>query len=128
MQKNAHSILIIDDDSSVRTPLVKSFTREGFNILEAFDGAAGLEVAMAKHPDIILLDLLMPVMDGMTMLKKLRQDAWGKEARVIILTNDDSLEPMADALGEQAFDYLIKSNWKMSAVVTKVKQRLALQV
>lgn len=126
MQKNAHSILIIDDDSSVRKPLVESFAREGYDILEAFDGAAGLEVALAKHPEIILLDLLMPVMDGMTMLKKLRQDAWGKDARVIILTNDDSLEPMADALGEQAFDYLIKSNWKMSAVVAKVKQRLAL--
>lgn len=126
MPKTSPSILIIDDDSSVRTPLVDSFTREGFNILEAFDGASGLEAALAKHPEIILLDLLMPVMDGMTMLKKLRQDAWGKDARVIILTNDDSLEPMADALGAQAFDYLVKSNWKMSAVVAKVKQRLAL--
>lgn len=123
---NKPTILIIDDEPSIRTPLVEAFTKENFTIYEAPDGASGLELARANHPDMILLDLLMPVMDGMTMLKQLRQDAWGKDARVIILTNDDTLEPMADALGQQAFDYLVKSNWQMSAVVAKVKQRLAL--
>jgi DNA-binding response OmpR family regulator len=120
------TILIIDDEPSIRQPLIEAFTKENFTILEAPDGASGLELAKVNHPDILLLDLVMPVMDGMTMLKQLRQDAWGKDARVIILTNDDTLEPMADALGQKAYDYLIKSNWQMSAVVAKVKQRLAL--
>lgn len=123
-----HSILIIDDELAIRKPLAEVFAKEHFTVYEAPDGVSGLKTAIAKHPDMILLDLLMPVMDGMTMLKELRQDAWGKEARVIILTNDDTLEPMADALGQQAFDYLVKSNWQMSAVVAKVKQRLGLQV
>ena len=79
---------------------------------------------MTKHPDIILLDIIMPIMDGMTMLQKLRQDAWGKNALVLVLTNLNDVTQVSRALELKSFDYLVKTDWSMTDVVQRVKERL----
>ena len=117
-------ILIVEDETSLRNALCEKLTREGFAILEAKNGEEGLEVALREHPDLILLDIIMPVMDGMTMLKKLREDAWGKNAKVIILTNLSDNDKMAEAITQGTFDCLIKSDRTLEDVVKKVKERL----
>lgn len=117
-------ILIVEDEVSLRDALRDRLVREGFSALEARNGEEGLEVAFHKHPDLILLDIIMPVMDGMTMLQKLRQDPWGKDAKVIILTNVNELEKVSEAVGEKAFDYIIKSDEKLKDVVAMIRQRL----
>ncbi len=119
------TILIVEDEANVRTPLALQLTERGYAVLEAENGKQGLQITLKRHPDLILLDVLMPVMDGMTMLKRLRQDIWGRDAKVIILTNNDDLRQMADALGERAFDYLVKVNWTIASVIVKIQQRLA---
>ena len=79
---------------------------------------------MREHPDLILLDIIMPVMNGIAMLEKVRLDAWGKNVKVIILTNLNDAEKMADAVILKSSDYLVKSNWKIDDIVAKVHERL----
>jgi CheY-like chemotaxis protein len=66
----------------------------------------------------------MPVMDGISMLKQLREDTWGRDAKVIMLTNLDGEGKIADAIMWGTQEYLVKSNWKLEDVVAKVRERL----
>ncbi len=121
---NGKTVLIVEDESLLLQALVDAFSAEGFSTLGAGDGQEGLSVARQKHPDIILLDVIMPKMDGMAMLKELRTDAWGKAVPVIILTNLSDYRTVADALGHGVHDFLVKSDWEINDVVTAVKQKL----
>ncbi len=122
------TILLVEDEASQRKALAEKFTREGFSVLEAKDGVEGLAVALKAQPDLILLDIVMPKMDGMTMLKKLRQkNAWGKTVPVILLTNlsadsEDINKGIAE--NEPAY-YLVKSDWSINDVVAKARERLS---
>ncbi len=118
------TILIIEDEVSLRNALRDKFTREGFRIIEAKNGEEGLETALREHPALILLDIVMPKMDGMTMLSKLREDTWGKDAKVIMLTNLSDSEKIAESGEKGVYDYLVKSDWKIEDLVHKVKERL----
>lgn len=111
-------ILIVEDESSQRIALADTFVREDFHVFAAKDGSEGLVVALREHPDLTLIDIVMPVMDGITMLSKLREDVWGKNAKVIMLTN------LSDALEHGSYDYLVKSDWKLEDVVARVRARL----
>lgn len=119
-------ILIVEDDVSLHDILCKKFSSEGFEIFEAKNGEEGLKVALSKYPDIILLDIVMPIMDGMTMLKKLREDIWGANAKVIILTNLSDNEKIADAIANKSHDYLVKTDWNLKDIIAIVKKKLEL--
>lgn len=127
MSNTKKVILIVEDDTPLRNALRDKLTREGFVILESKNGEEGLAVALREHPDLILLDIIMPVMDGMTMLKKLRvEDEWGKTVPVIILTNltSDSNQRVRDVFETEPAYYLVKSDWKIEDLVAKVRERL----
>ena len=127
-QTTKQSILIVEDEIPELNTLRDKLTREGFAILEAKNGEEGLEVALREHPDLILLDIIMPVMDGMTMLKKLRsKNEWGKTVPVIILTNLTSADGQRnqDVTEFEPAYYLVKTDWKIEDVVAKVRERLA---
>lgn len=123
MLKNK-KIAIIEDDPSLLAALHDKFESEGFSIFTANNGREGLEVIQKNNPDIVLLDIIMPVMDGLTMLKELRKTEVGKKLPVIILTNLNDAESMSESLSDGAFDFLVKSNWKIQEVVDKVKEKL----
>ena len=126
-QSKKHTILVVEDEASLLMALVDKFTREGFSVLEAKNGEEGLESALKNHPDMILLDIVMPRMDGMTMLKKMRAvNAWGKQVPVIILTNLTSADDgrMRDMVQTEPAYYLVKTDWKIEDVVAKVRDRL----
>jgi len=120
-------LLVVEDESSARKAMFEKFTREGFEVVMAFNGEDGLEQAKKIHPDLILLDIIMPKMDGITMLEKLRDDGeWGKQVPVIILSNitlenEEKAKKISD-LGAEC--YLIKADWKISDVVEKVRMTL----
>lgn len=120
-------ILVVEDEGPQLKALTEQFTREGFFVLQAKNGEEGFKMALKELPDIILLDILMPKMDGMTMLKKLRQEnAWGKSVPVIVLTNlnpDPKEINEAIAEDEPAY-YLIKSDVSLSELLEKVKEIL----
>ena len=89
------------------------------------NGEVGLERALKERPDLILLDIIMPVMDGMTMLAKLRTDKWGKDVPVIMLTNLNNSEDVEEASKHGVYDYLVKSNWRLEDVIGKVREALS---
>ena len=122
------TILIIEDELPMLKALSDKFTLEGFEILEAKDGAEGLKVATSKKPNLIILDIFMPVMDGKTMFEKLRQDDWGKTVPVIILTNLNPDDKTLDELMKNGPSYyFIKSKWKLEELVEKVKKELEVE-
>ena len=124
IQAKKQSILIVDDEVSLRNALSDKLRHEGFIVLEAKNGEEGLNVALRDHPDLILLDIVMPVTDGITMLKNLREDEWGRDVKVIMLTNLDGNGKVADAIIWGTQDYLVKSDWKLEDVVAKIRKRL----
>jgi len=128
MEKSKSKILIVEDEQDLLEALVDKFTREGFKTLEARNGEEGLERALKEHPDLILLDIVMPKMDGMTMLKNLREDAWGKNVPVVLLTNLSATDVkiVRGVVEHEPSYYLVKSDWKIEDVVGKVRETLGL--
>ena len=123
------TILIVEDEKSLRDAIADILRLKNFLPLEAKDGREGVEIALAKHPHLILLDLIMPEMDGMTALKKIREDAWGKKVPVIILTNLSATKEqlVEDMVTHKPMHYLIKSEWKLHDVVQKIEEILETQ-
>ncbi|MFH1426514.1 MAG: response regulator [Candidatus Kerfeldbacteria bacterium] len=121
------TILIVEDDPFILEASTEKLSREGFTILQAKDGVQGLDMSMNQKPDLILLDILMPNMDGLEMLNRLRQDESGKNAHVIIITNliKDESEREARRLGVD--DYIIKANWSLGELTRKVKSVLGVE-
>jgi len=122
--KTQKTILIIEDEKSLRGAIVDILRLKNFLTLEAKNGKEGVEMALSKHPDLILLDLIMPEMDGMTALKKIREDTWGETAPVIILTNLSAINGNVedDAIAHRPTHYLIKSDWKLHDIVKKIEE------
>jgi DNA-binding response OmpR family regulator len=120
-------ILIVEDELPLLQALIDKFNKKGFTVVIAKNGDEGLASAFQEHPDLILLDLVMPRMGGMTMLERLRLDAWGKDVPVIILTNLSDNEAVSEAAKEFVFDYLVKADWKIDNIVEKVKEKLGVK-
>ncbi len=126
MANENHKILIIEDEALMAAALKKKLESEGFQTLWANDGSEGLKIALDKHPDLILLDIVLPTMDGMTVLSKLREDAWGKDVPVIILSNLSSAATIEKGKEKGVNTYLVKTDWKLSEVIQKVKHELGM--
>ena len=124
--KTEKTILIVEDEKSIRDAVVTVLQANGFLPIEAKNGIDGVELALSKHPDLILLDLIMPEMDGMTALTKIRKDSWGATVPVIILTNlsANNEQLVEDMVTHTPMHYLVKSDWKIHDVVKKIEEIL----
>ena len=127
MEQHGKKVLLIEDDAAMRTALSEALTSSGMTVVEGTDGDTGLVLALKEHPDIILLDLLMPNMGGIGFLGGLRKDEWGKQVPVIVLTNLNSMQAVAEAFEHGSYDYLVKANVTLAEVVAKIKERLAIE-
>jgi CheY-like chemotaxis protein len=117
-------VLVVDDEVFLARVLRDRLALEGFAVERAADGEEGLDKAFSIRPDIILLDLVMPKMDGITMLKKLRDDPRGKEVPVIVLSNLNNAQLIDQSLAGGAQEFLVKVNNSLDDVVRIVKKRL----
>lgn len=129
MEKLNKKILVVDDEAALRKALAVKLNSSGFEAIEAGDGQEGIEKALTEHPDLILLDIMMPKMDGKGVMARLHADSWGKGVPVIFLTNLNdpvTVAEVSEASGANAtmFDYLVKSDWKLEEVIEKIKKRL----
>lgn len=120
------TILVVEDERDLREAIADFLRMKKYIPLEAKNGREGVEMALAKHPELILLDLIMPEMDGMTALKKIREDAWGANVPVIILTNLSATNEqlVEDMVTHKPMHYLIKSDWKLHDVIAKIEKIL----
>jgi DNA-binding response OmpR family regulator len=124
---NGIKVLIVEDEAPLRGAMSDILGFEGFTVFQAKNGQEGLDIALREHPAIILLDIVMPVMDGLTMLEKLRQDEmYGKSAAVILLTNINDPDKVAQATEAGSYDFLVKSDWHIEDVVKKIKGKLGI--
>jgi CheY-like chemotaxis protein len=117
-------ILVIEDEPDIREAIAETLTDAGFTVFTAENGAQGIEIAFAEHPDLILLDIIMPIMDGHATLAKLRQDPWGKTAKVVMLTSMEDAKNIAEAHEEHIEDYIIKVHNSLEEILKKTKRVL----
>jgi DNA-binding response OmpR family regulator len=128
MELTGKKILVVEEDAALSTALHDTLVGAGFAVYRASNGLDGLLVASQERPDLILLDIMMPVMNGWEMLEKLRgKDDWGKCVPVIILTNlsageDAQIRRIAE-LGPSFF--MEKASWTMDGIVGKVQEVLS---
>lgn len=114
-------ILVIEDDRFLRKAAEAALRRQGYSVLTAPDGETGLQVARAEHPDLVLLDLIMPGMQGFEVLKLLKEDASTTSIPVIILSNLGQDSDVKAALEAGAVDYLVKANLALEMLVERVR-------
>ncbi|MEK7452400.1 MAG: response regulator [Patescibacteria group bacterium] len=118
-------ILICEDEPLIQSVYHKYLAQQGYEILTANNGKIGLKIAKEKHPDLILLDILMPVMDGLTTLRELRKDAWGKNANVLVLTNLSMADDQQYTKNYGVKGFLIKADHSLKQVGEIIKTVLA---
>src|SRR3989344_1953875 len=114
-------ILIIEDDKFLRDLISQKLQHDGFAVKEATDGESGLEAALQDPPDLILLDLILPRLDGFAVLEKIKKDEKLKKTPVLVLSNLGQKDDVSRAILLGAEDFLIKSNFTLGEVVEKIK-------
>lgn len=116
-------ILVVEDELAYLKLLNSQLTEKGYTVIEAMNGKKGLEKAKSENPDLILLDIRLPVMDGMAMLAQLRKEEVGKKTKVIILTNlepDDKI--IKEVVQDQPSYYFVKSDIQFDNLFEKIKE------
>ncbi|MDO8516240.1 MAG: response regulator [bacterium] len=115
------TILVIEDDALTLKAMIDELAHHEYVVLGAEDGTRGLEIALQKKPDLILLDILLPKMDGRDVMQKLREDEWGKNVPVIFLTNMDPDDAMIkEIVKTKPAYYLKKSDWTLVNIAEKI--------
>lgn len=118
-------ILIVEDDPLMSRMYQKIFTFEGHEVVLAYNGEEGLERAVKDKPTIILLDVMMPKMNGLQLLEKLKMDPTTKTIPVVMLTNLAGQQDAETAIAKGAVKYIIKSEYEPKQIVNMVKEILA---
>ncbi len=114
-------ILVVEDDRFLRKAAEAALRRQGFTVLVASDGEEGLRLARSELPDLVLLDLIMPGLQGFEVLKLLKEDATTSAIPVIILSNLGQDSDVKKAMEAGAVDYLVKANLALDTLVARVK-------
>ncbi|MCX6760767.1 MAG: response regulator [Candidatus Nealsonbacteria bacterium] len=120
----AKTILIIEDDQFLRELMVRKIVSEGFNCLESETGEGGIEKIKKEKPDLVLLDIVLPGIDGIEVLKKIKEDPDVKSIPVVILSNLAGPEEIERGLNLGAADYLIKAHLTPREIIEKAKEFL----
>ncbi len=117
-------VLVIDDEQDVREAVVSTLSYEGISVLSADRGDAGILLAEKERPDLILLDIAMPEKNGIQTLAEIKATDWGLETDVIMMTNLDDMEMMAQAIQNGSNEYVLKKDMSIQDLVKKVKAHL----
>jgi DNA-binding response OmpR family regulator len=120
-KRTAKKILIIEDEIALQHVLRDKLREAGYDVLIASDGEEGLVLALAEHPNLILLDIVMPKVGGLAMLRTLRADVWGKNAHVFILTNVHGSDEKSESINQHVAKYFVKSDINLEDLLWSVK-------
>lgn len=117
-------ILIIEDDKFLRELITRKLQSENFEMVSAMDGESGLELAAKERPDIVLLDLILPGIDGFEVLSKIKGNEAISSIPVIILSNLGQKDDIEKGMNLGAVDYLVKAHFTPNEIVEKIRQVL----
>lgn len=127
MAKKNKTILLVEDDTMIGSIYKAKFEADGFNVLIALDGASGLALAKKEKPDIIMLDVILPGLDGFSVLEEVKKDKTTKNIPVIMLTNLGTEDDKAKGHKMGALDYLVKASLTPGQVSDIIKKALGTQ-
>lgn len=119
------TILVVEDESALQKALSDVLTQEGFGVVQALDGETGLRLAEDRKPSLILLDLILPKMNGFEVLEALKKNSETRVIPVIVLTNLEDMKNIQKAVDLGATTYLVKANYSLEEVLEKVKNTVA---
>lgn len=117
-------IVFIEDETTLQKMLTAALKEVGYSVVAASDGEAGLAAVRAENPDLVLLDLILPKMDGFTVLREIKKDEATARIPVIVLTNLESAEDVGKVVALGATTYLVKANYDLPDIVAKIKEVL----
>lgn len=118
------SVLVIEDSPYLAESLADMLDIRGYNAILAPNGREGVMEAIEKKPDLILLDIRLPDIDGYEVYRRIRQDAWGKHAKIIVLTASESTENISKNINLPQEDILFKPEWSVMDLLEKISARL----
>lgn len=120
----AKKILVIEDEATLQKALTEVLEQADYEVFSALDGEKGWDLAVEENPDLILLDIILPKMDGFEVLRNLKGDPATAKIPIIILTNLSDLNDIQKALDLGADTYLVKADFHLDDVLNKVGQML----
>ncbi len=118
-------ILIVEDEKPITHALSRVLGTQSYSIFTAITGTDGLELAKETHPDLIIMDVMLPGKNGIEVLEELRKDDWGKDANVIILSNLTDAEKTARARDLNVLDYIVKSDIPLVELAQRIEKYTA---
>jgi len=117
-------ILFIEDAMALQKTFGDILRKESYEIISALDGEEGLKLAKTEKPDLILLDLILPKVNGFEVLRRLKEDPETKKIPIIVLTNLEDIEDINKALELGVTTYLVKASYSPEEVLEKIKENL----
>ena len=117
-------IVFIEDERTLQKMLGEALVAAGFSVASANDGETGLALILQEMPDLVLLDLILPKLDGFSVLQTLKGDEKTKDIPVMVLTNLETAEDVEKVITLGATTYLVKANYDLPDIVAKVKEVL----
>jgi twitching motility two-component system response regulator PilH len=127
MEDKKKVVLVVEDDKFISSVHKNRLTQDGFEVIMAENGQEGISQAKKQKPDIILLDLIMPVMNGFDALKALKADDQLKDIKVVILSNLNQEEDRKRVMDMGAVDYIVKANVSFKEIIGAVKHHLGME-
>jgi CheY-like chemotaxis protein len=122
MPQNKKTILVVEDDPVLGVMYKTKLEAEGYEIVSAVNGVEGLASAKQCKPDLILLDIILPQLDGFSVLEELKDDAKTKKIPVVLLTNLGTDEDREKGQKLGAVDYLVKANYTPEQISSEIKK------
>lgn len=119
-----YTILTVEDDSDLRDAIAVALREAGFSVLTAATGTEGVRLALTEHPAVILMDIMLPELNGHEAVKKIRDDVWGQHAKIIFLTSQTEAENVVYAVESGSDAYIIKPHTTLAEIVQKVREVL----
>ncbi|MCA9392215.1 response regulator [candidate division WWE3 bacterium] len=122
MQGEGKSVLFVEDERAYRKVVVPRLVAEGMGVIEADTGESGVKLGLAQHPEVVIIDIMLPGMDGWEVLRRIREDKeWGYNVPVILLTSLTAQKPPEDIVNQTTI-YLEKTAWDLNDIVRVVKE------
>ncbi len=128
MTKNKKKILVVEDDPMISSMYKTKFEADGFEVFTADNGATGLELIKKEEPDIVMLDIILPQLDGFSVLEQIKKDKTTKDIPVIMLTNLSTEEDKEKGKKMGALDYLVKASLTPGQISEKIKKILKINL